>query len=105
MSQGTVTPGRKVATQQEITQPGDWCLEQSEYDRARGVAGFYYRAPDATPNSGTERDHIFIRTGDKQPGYWQWDGDVNAPTLKPSIRHLSGSRWHGFFEAGNWRTL
>lgn len=100
--------GRNVVTPQDITQPGDWCLEQAEYDKARGVAAFNYLAPDGVPNSGTAGgrfDRLYIRTGEKQHGYWQWDGNVEAPTISPSILHRGASSWHGFFEAGNWRTV
>ena len=33
---------------------------------------------------------------------WGWDGDVNCPTLRPSIdaRGSGDSRWHGFLKAG-----
>ena len=34
---------------------------------------------------------------------WIWDGDADHPTLSPSIR--SGRcGWHGFLEAGVWRS-
>src|SRR5579859_5705820 len=41
---------------------------------------------------------------------WQWDGDVNAPTVTPSINvtsHNAGvqSTCHSFIEAGNIRFL
>lgn len=43
---------------------------------------------------------------EKRPSKWQWDGNVEAPTLKPSIRAWHGIRekeiWHGFFRAGNF---
>lgn len=102
-----ILAGRKVATPQDVTQPGDWCLDQGEFDRANGTAAFHYLAPDGTKNTSADYapDHIYIRTGEKQPGYWQWDGNVDAPTISPSIWHKGNSSWHGFFEAGNWRTL
>jgi hypothetical protein len=31
---------------------------------------------------------------------WQWDGDVDRPTLAPSINCRDGRCWHGFIEAG-----
>lgn len=103
-----ILQGRKVATPADIAHAGDWCLEQSEYDKASGVAALYYRAPDGTLNSADPEatsDHIYIRTGEKQSGYWQWDGNVDTPTVSPSIFHRGASSWHGFFEAGKWRTL
>lgn len=33
---------------------------------------------------------------------WEWDGNETTPTLKPSIRDLSGCRFHGFLTAGVW---
>lgn len=100
-----ILAGRKVATPEDVKDAGDWCLDQSEYDRAIGVAAFHYRSPDGITNSGFGHDHLYIRTGEKQDGYWQWDGNVDAPTIAPSIFHKGASSWHGFFEAGNWRTL
>lgn len=102
-----ITPGRRVTKTEEIREPGDWLLTQSEYDKAIGVALFEYKAPDGTVNTSHPSgvDHIYIRTGEKQDGYWQWDGNVEAPTIAPSIFHRGQSSWHGFFEGGNWRTL
>jgi hypothetical protein len=40
---------------------------------------------------------------------WNWDGDELAPTLTPSILHISRSEerchWHGFLTAGKWITV
>lgn len=33
---------------------------------------------------------------------WIWDGNRDHPTLLPSIRHLTGCKWHGFLTAGVW---
>lgn len=34
--------------------------------------------------------------------YWVWDGNVEKPTLRPSIFRSAGcpARWHGFLTAG-----
>ncbi len=34
---------------------------------------------------------------------WSWDGNEEAPTLAPSIRHLDRCTWHGFLQGGVWR--
>jgi hypothetical protein len=103
---------RRVASAEDVKEAGDWFLDMDPYPEARysGVALFCYRAPDGVLNSGghefpAKYDHIYIRVGPKQQAYWQWDGSVSAPTIAPSIQHLGNSNWHGFFEAGNWRTL
>lgn len=31
---------------------------------------------------------------------WHWDGNKDAPTLKPSILNPSEGGWHGFLTAG-----
>lgn len=31
---------------------------------------------------------------------WGWDGNRDTPTLAPSIRDLSGCKWHGHLQAG-----
>ena len=36
------------------------------------------------------------------PNAWLWDGNRERPTLSPSIRDLSGCRFHGFLQAGVW---
>jgi len=111
MSDG-ITPGRRVASAADVRETGDWFLDLDPYPEARyqGVALFCYRAPDGILNSNGEgyvskHDHFYVRAGEKQAGYWQWDGSVSAPTFAPSIWHKGKSNWHGFFEAGNWRTL
>lgn len=45
---------------------------------------------------------IPIREGVKVERAWEWNGNLTVPTVKPSIRHLSGCRWHGFLENGMW---
>lgn len=109
---GTISPGRRRDNAADVTEPGDWFLDTEPYEGAReqGIALFCYRAPDGVLNSSGEgyrnkHDHIYIRTGAKQGGYWQWDGNLETPTIAPSIWHKGLSSWHGFFEAGNWRTL
>lgn len=31
---------------------------------------------------------------------WDWDGDVDAPTLSPSVHHVG--HWHGWLKEGVW---
>lgn len=33
-------------------------------------------------------------------GGWNWNQDVDVPTLTPSIQLLSDCRWHGYLTAG-----
>lgn len=35
---------------------------------------------------------------------WQWNGDLDKPTITPSIQFLSGCKWHGYLTEGVFRT-
>jgi hypothetical protein len=35
---------------------------------------------------------------------WQWDGNLESPTLTPSIKIIGECGWHGFLTNGEWRT-
>ena len=37
------------------------------------------------------------------PKAWAWNGDVQFPTLTPSIKRLDHCRWHGFLTDGEFR--
>lgn len=76
---------------------GDWCF-------VNGVTHIAIRlGPDQ------DRDCCVLpiaREGEvKQGTYWEWDGSVMEPTLKPSILHWGNGRdkpatWHGYLRAG-----
>ena len=34
---------------------------------------------------------------------WKWDGNLERPTLEPSINCVSGCGWHGHLQQGEWR--
>lgn len=40
----------------------------------------------------------------KGEGAWQWNGDLDKPTLSPSIRVLSGCCWHGYLIDGIFKS-
>lgn len=33
---------------------------------------------------------------------WKWDGNLEVPTLDPSIRQMQGCKFHGFLKQGVW---
>ena len=41
----------------------------------------------------------------KADNCWQWDGNVNLPTLSPSIQRTSGCRWHGYLRRGVFESV
>lgn len=34
---------------------------------------------------------------------WDWDGNREHPTLKPSVLFTGGCAWHGYLTHGEWR--
>lgn len=81
------------------------------FDQAQDRAGAFY----FEEHSG--RDYITwccpcgcgdMRQIAVQPGaapgnrVWGWNGDQVRPTLQPSIRYMTGCRWHGFLTSGMW---
>lgn len=40
----------------------------------------------------------------KEPRCWLWDGNVEKPTLSPSIKRIGGCGWHGFLTKGVFET-
>ena len=70
-----------------MEQPGDFAFADdfsTLYIWLPGVSG-----PDA----------VAVQKGDPGgPRVWGWDGDVDRPTLQPSI-HMPGA-WHGYLRAG-----
>lgn len=42
--------------------------------------------------------HIPVKPFD--PMGWTWDGNLERPTLSPSIQRTTGCRWHGWLRNG-----
>jgi len=67
--------------------------------------GLHYKCPCGCGDVGTLR---FRHASDSRPS-WEWDGNVDMPTLKPSINHrhvengvLTDEHWHGYLTAGKF---
>lgn len=86
---------------------GDWCFfEGNENDT---YIAFRYPHPDVTNSLPEiletyrgEISHIPVTTGEKQPKYWLWDGNREAPTISPSINIIG--MWHGYIRNGKLET-
>lgn len=76
---------------------GDWAFD---FDNGAAVA-IFLNTPDGSP------DGAFVRLPLGGDG-WQWDGNLHAPTLTPSIdRHPNWNKpgWHGFMTNGEMRSV
>jgi hypothetical protein len=77
--------------------------------RGQGVAGAVQWV--AAPNSKITHMKFVCPCGcgeldcipvDQQPSEhgWTWNGDMNLPTLRPSLQRTGGCGWHGYLTDG-----
>lgn len=45
---------------------------------------------------------ISVNKGNKIEKAWVWDGNVDKPSLTPSIQKIHGCRWHGYLTNGEF---
>jgi len=62
------------------------------------VRGFAFRCPCGC---GLESWLPVNREGDTV--HWKWDGNIEAPTLTPSILNFYSCQWHGYLTAGEFQ--
>jgi len=57
------------------------------------------------PRTGKPCGSILVGNGEKPADSpsWRWDGNIQSPTLTPSINCVGGCGWHGFLTAGEWQ--
>lgn len=64
-----------------------------------------YKAINFTCPCGCGVVHcIPVEEGIKKTGAWLWDGNVQNPTLDPSMRRNRGCQWHGYLTKGMLET-
>lgn len=63
-----------------------------------GGIGMAFRCPCGCGRDG----YLPIRPPDDHGPSWEWNGDRQRPTLKPSIQQVGGCRWHGYLRNGVW---
>jgi hypothetical protein len=79
---------RRVASVSEVEKPGDYYFSD---DRRH----LYLLLPGDTIAGR-------VRIGGSQHPCWEWDGNLDSPTLTPSL-DLPGV-WHGWLQAGIFRS-
>ena len=96
---------------EELKLPGDFFIEIRQ--DAPNKANLFYKCPCGcngrhVMHSGESYDMIPVCNGNKIPHYWSWDGNLEAPTLAPSIwskAENGGCGWHGFLQQGVWNSV
>jgi hypothetical protein len=73
---------------ENLKKPGDFYIKEQD-----GKAFISIVLPDGTFN------HLPIYRGQKErTPSWKWNGDLDKPTLEPSIHCID--HWHGFLRCG-----
>ena len=56
-----------------------------------------------TPHQNREQEYVSlpVKPYEGQMASWEWDGNLERPTLTPSIDILTTGGWHGYVTNGN----
>lgn len=79
--------------------PGEYCFLPDGNGRQHAAIAFMCPC-----GCGVEGCVELRPLADQRPS-WEWNGNLEAPTLQPSIQRNIECRWHGYLEGGNWRTV
>jgi hypothetical protein len=86
-------------------------VQVANWDQLDGRPGAYLFMDDGNtlvvscPCGGGEIIGLPIRLAadpEKKRPCWVWNGNVDAPTITPSVRRLDACKWHGFLTSGEW---
>jgi hypothetical protein len=81
----------KLSGVEEPTNPGDW--KWSIDNRA-----VIYMCPCGCGRVSS----VLVNSEPGMKAGWDWDGNLDAPTLSPSIQHIGACRWHGYLTLGQF---
>jgi hypothetical protein len=88
--------GRRVLGYQRVERAGDFAYL---FDADECVVGLMYRCP-----CGCGRQGALLFGGRASiEAVWEWDGNLDEPTVTPLIRRRTPCRWTGQLSAGFWR--
>lgn len=82
--------------------PGDfrfWNEGMDATDQAEAVHFFEFACPRTGKYCGAIR--CALQKPAETPS-WGWDGNMQAPTLRPSVNCISGCGWHGWVTNGEF---
>ena len=82
--------------------PGDFKYLDANYkgtDDPNKITWFVFNCPRTGKYCCTIRVGLNTKPIDTKHS-WQWDGNLEKPTLHPSINCLDGCTWHGWVTSG-----
>lgn len=101
----------KLFDWEKITYPGEDSAEAYRKDLAPGTAemlltqdGTSGRLNYVCPCGCGRLRVVPFRKSEKIERHWQWNGNLQKPSLTPSIQIIEACRWHGYLTEGNWLT-
>lgn len=95
---GERVKANRAAHYDDLAAPGDFIFTGSNALPAGETCGMLFICPCGCGKLGTLE---FSNSPDPEPGRtWEWDGNRDLPTLKPSIRQLGPCGWHGYLTDG-----
>ena len=82
---------------------GEWSLQRhGDREHEEEVVGLNYMCPCGCGDDGyLPFRGIHLMHIDEHPS-WIWDGNIESPTLTPSILRRGGCGWHGWLKAGKF---
>lgn len=87
---------RRVEDYEHCEEPGDFFLTEPD---GQGVRCLQFLCPCGC----CSLCGIRVKTGEKIPIAWEWDGNEDHPTTKPSI-NINNGHWHGYLTGGVFRS-
>lgn len=86
---------RKVVCYEEMQDPGDFMWHFNEQQEPLRMT---FLCPCGCGSYGG----VAVAGDATKHPIWQWDGNLESPTIQPSIRFLGGCGWHGFLTNGSF---
>ena len=81
-----------------------WIIEEEGAEPVRLAfgcpCGNCHTAPSVIHNG-----YIAISREGRGIGEWKWDGNLDEPTLTPSIRRNGACNWHGYLRKGVFESV
>lgn len=78
----------------ELKNPGQFLFMSNPYE----INGLLFICPCGCGSMGG------VRFKGPSPK-WDWDGNIENPTITPSIQFMTGCKWHGFLTNGEFKSV